>query len=77
MRDYRRIHLNNEKIMTLETFGELEQKLPSSRFCRVHKSWLVSLNKIDSVERDRIRVRDTLIPVSDTCRDQFYQQIGR
>ena len=77
MRDYRRIHAGDEKIMTLETFGELEQQLPPQRFCRVHKSWLVALDKIESVERDRIKIQQALIPVSDTYRERFYRLIGR
>ncbi|MGM9510311.1 LytR/AlgR family response regulator transcription factor [Larkinella sp. GY13] len=77
MRDYRRIHLRTGKIMTLETFGDLERHLPRHRFCRVHKSWLVALDKIESIERDRITIQQALIPVSDTYRERFYQAIGR
>ncbi|MCF2506007.1 LytTR family DNA-binding domain-containing protein [Dyadobacter sp. CY107] len=77
MRDYRRICLKNEKIMTLETFGQLEQQLPVTQFCRVHKSYLVALNKIESVERDRIMIQKSTIPVSLTYREMFYQLIGR
>ncbi|MDJ1484053.1 LytTR family DNA-binding domain-containing protein [Cytophagaceae bacterium YF14B1] len=77
MRDYRRIHLDQETIMTLETFGELEQRLPQQQFCRIHKSYLVALNKIESVERDRIRICKTLLPLSETYRHQFYERIGR
>lgn len=77
MRDYRRIHLVVEKIMTLETFGDLEQQLPPHRFCRVHKSYLVALDKIDSIERDRLKIGQVLIPISTTYRDHFYQLIGR
>jgi two-component system LytT family response regulator len=77
MRDYRRIHAGDEKIMTLETFGDLEQQLPRQQFCRVHKSWLVALDKIESIERDRIKIQKAIIPVSDTYRERFYQLIGR
>ncbi|SKB85645.1 LytR/AlgR family response regulator transcription factor [Dyadobacter psychrophilus] len=77
MRDYRRICLKNEKIMTLETFGQLEQQLPSTQFCRVHKSYLVAVDKIESVERDRITIQKCIIPVSLTYRENFYQLIGR
>jgi two-component system LytT family response regulator len=77
MRDYRRIHLLTEKIMTLETFGELEQHLPRQRFCRVHKSYLVALDKIESIERDRIKIQQTVLPISNTYRDHFYERIGR
>jgi DNA-binding LytR/AlgR family response regulator len=77
MRDYRRLHLNDATIMTLETFGELEKGLPDRRFCRVHKSYIVALDRIDSIERDRISIQNTLIPISDTYRSRFYQLIGR
>ena len=77
MRDYRRIHLHSEKIMTLETFTELEQRLPQRQFCRVHKSFLVSLDKIESVERDRIKIHQAILPISDSYRVKFYERIGR
>lgn len=77
MRDYRRIHLANKKIMTLQTFSEFERVLPSKFFCRVHKSYIVSLQKIESIEKDRIRIMDCLIPISDTYRDNFYKKINR
>jgi two-component system LytT family response regulator len=76
MRDYRQIHTRDKKIMTLETFKELELKLPSEQFVRVHKSFLVSLNKIESIERDRIRIKNNLIPISETFRENFYLSIS-
>lgn len=76
MRDYRQIHTSEKKIMTLETFKELESKLPSNQFVRVHKSYLVSLNKIESIERDRIKIQKELIPISETFRENFYLSIS-
>lgn len=77
MRDYRRICMKSEKIMTLETFGHFQQHLPPNQFCRVHKSYLVSIDKIESIERDRIKILREIIPISLTYRDQFYDIIGR
>lgn len=76
MRDYRRIHTINKKIMTLQNFGELEQIIPTNIVCRVHKSFMVGLNKIESIERSRIKIANQLIPISDTYRDVFFQQIN-
>ncbi|HXB07510.1 MAG TPA: response regulator transcription factor [Puia sp.] len=73
MRDYRRIFARDKQIMTLQTFGELEQAIPPSVACRVHKSYIVALDKIDAVERDLIRVGDMEIPLSDTYKKQFLQ----
>ena len=76
MRDYRRVHAAGRQIMTLQTFGEFGQAIPAGIACRVHKSFMVALGKIDSVEKDVIRVGHTLIPLSDTYRKAFLQQIG-
>jgi len=75
MRDYRRIHTINKRIMTLQTFSELEKILPSHIICRVHKSYMVALAKIDSIERSRIRIGKQLIPISETYRGDFFQRI--
>jgi DNA-binding LytR/AlgR family response regulator len=77
MRDYRRIFTLTKQILTLETFGELEQRLPAGVACRVHKSFMVALDKIDSVERDLIRIGQVEIPVSETYRKQFMQLLTR
>lgn len=73
MRDYRRIFIVNKQILTLETFGELEQRIPPGVACRVHRSYMVALGKIDSVERDLIRVGSIEIPVSERYRKKFMQ----
>ncbi|MGD0341927.1 MAG: response regulator transcription factor [Bacteroidales bacterium] len=76
MRDYRCIQTNSRKILTLQTFTELVQELPKSKFCRVHKSYIVTLNKIDLIERNRIKIKDTFIPISETYKENFYTMIG-
>lgn len=76
MRDYRKIHTTTKKLMTLQTFGELENSLPARNFCRVHKSYLVSLSKIEHIERDGIRIGEQLIPVSKTYKDELFRRIG-
>jgi len=78
MRDYRRIHTVNKniKVMTLQNFSELETLIPSSIVCRVHKSFMVSLNKIESIERNRIKIADQLIPISETYKEAFFKLIN-
>jgi two-component system LytT family response regulator len=75
--DYRLIHTAARRILTLETFGELEARIPPDLVCRVHKSYMVALDKIESIERDRIKIREQRIPISDTYRERFYRRIGR
>ncbi len=76
MRDYRRIHTVDKKIMTLQTFKELEDEIPSSVVCRVHKSYMVGIDKIESIERDRIKMMDVLIPISETYKKSFFELIN-
>lgn len=76
MRDYRRIHTIDKKIMTLQTFKDLEQEIPENLICRVHKSFMVSLDKINSIERDRIKIKDVLIPISETYKKRFLELIN-
>ncbi len=75
--DYRCLHTVRKRVLTLETFGELEARLPPDLVCRVHKSHMVAIDKIESIERDRIRIGTALIPVSETYRDRFYALIER
>jgi two-component system, LytTR family, response regulator len=75
MRDYRKIVLKDKKIMTLQTFKDLQNILPDRNFCRVHNSYIVAVNKIEKVERNRIKIGDKLIPVSDSYNKEFFKKI--
>lgn len=76
MKDFRCIQTLSRKILTSQTFNNLEIDLPKSKFCRVHKSYIITLNKIDLIERNRIRIKDVYIPISETYKENFYSQIG-
>lgn len=71
MRDYRRIHTVHKRIMTLQNFSELESLIPTNVICRVHKSFMVSIAKIESIERSRIKIANQMIPISDTYKAAF------
>lgn len=75
MRDYRRIHTSIKSIMTLQNFRELEQLIPSHIICRVHKSYMVAIDKIESIEKGRIKIHKKSIPISASYRDHFHQLI--
>jgi DNA-binding LytR/AlgR family response regulator len=76
MRDYRRIHTVDKKIMTLQNFKELEQIIPANLVCRVHKSYMVGIQKIESIGNGRIKILDKIIPISETYKAFFYQKIS-
>ncbi|HEY5465377.1 MAG TPA: LytTR family DNA-binding domain-containing protein [Hanamia sp.] len=76
MRDYRKIHTNNKSIMTLQTFNDFEKEISSNIICRVHKSFMVSLDKIESIKRDIIKIKGIHIPISETYKRTFYNLIN-
>jgi len=75
MKDYLRIHTLKEKIMTLLNFAKLEELLPTHEFARVHRSFLVAIDKIDHIEKNRIWIGEQVIPISDTYSDSFYKKL--
>ncbi len=75
MKDYLRVVCTGKKIMTLQSFAKIEESLPADKFCRVHKSFIVAMNKIKSVERGVILIADQRIPVSNTYKDAFFARI--
>jgi len=75
LKDYISIFTPAERIITLQNMKKMEDALPSKYFIRVHKSYIVSVNKIDSIERSRIFIGDKIIPVGDTYRDEFFKII--
>ena len=76
MREYVRIHLDNAKpVMTLLSMKNIEQKLPARRFMRVHRSYIVNLEKITTIERNRIVFDKEYIPVGDQYKEVFQKFI--
>ena len=71
MGDYRQIICQHKKIMTLQTFGELEKLFPLNRVLRVHKSYMVAVKAIQSIRNDQIQLNDKVIPVSDSYKAQL------
>jgi two-component system, LytTR family, response regulator len=77
MSDYWRIVTPTKRIMTLMNAKGLEEMLREPRFCRVHKSYFVALDKIDFVERKMIKIGNERIPVSDTYQKHFFELIEK
>ena len=75
LKDYIAVHTSKEKIVALENMKTMEAGLPAGRFMRVHKSYIVALEQINTIERSRIFIREASIPIGDTYRDQFFAAI--
>lgn len=75
MRDYRCIVTPHCKIVTATTFSELETLLPKQLFVRIHKSYIVSLQKIKSIEHHRVYIEDKILPIGESYKQLFYQSL--
>lgn len=79
MSEYIKIHLAGSKpVMTLLSMKSIEEKLPSDKFMRVHRSYIVNLSRISVVERNRIVFDEKVfIPVSDQYKAKFQNYIDK
>lgn len=75
LKDYISIFTRYERIITLQNMKKMEESLPSKSFIRVHKSYIIALGKIESIERSRIQIGEKIIPIGDTYREYFFKQI--
>ena len=79
LKDYIKIHLNssNKPIVTRMTMKSIEEKLPTFEFFRVHKSFIISLDKIESIRNLKIKIGNAQIPVSESYSEEFFKRIGQ
>jgi len=75
LKDYVKVHTSDKPVLTLLSLRSLEQGLPSERFMRVHRSYIVALNKIDVIEKSRIKIGQHTITISDMYREAFLNRI--
>lgn len=76
LRNYVAIQTSRQKILTLQNLRSFEEILAPFRFFRVHKSYIISLDKIDSIERQRIFTGSHSIPIGDAYVKQFLEVIN-
>ncbi len=75
LKDYIIIQTVDQKIITLLSMNKMMEKLPDTKFLRVHRSFIVALQKIDSIEKSRIRVGKKEIPIGEVYKDQFVKWV--
>lgn len=75
LKDYVKIYTKNQRIVSLLTMKALEAQLPEREFIRIHNSFIVSLEAIDAIDKEKVQIGDTFIPVSDTYKKSFKEFI--
>jgi DNA-binding LytR/AlgR family response regulator len=71
LRDYIKIHLKstNKPLVIRSTIKAIEAELPSSRFIRIHKSYIVSIDNITAIRKSCVFIRDTELPVGEKFKE--------
>ncbi|MBS1663049.1 MAG: response regulator transcription factor [Bacteroidetes bacterium] len=73
--NYISIETTTGRIMSLQNIKGLEEKLPAALFIRVHKSYIVALDKINTIEKSRIFIGDNVIPIGESYREHFFRRL--
>ena len=79
LKDYLKIYVENENrpILTLTSMKNMEEKLPRSRFMRVHRSYIVQMNKVKTLDKGQIIFGKVRIPISDTYKNDILEYLNR
>lgn len=75
LQNYVAIHTSSRKFITYLTFKGVEDYLPTDRFVKVHKSFIVALDKIDSIEGNELLVGPHHIPISRNLKEEVMEKI--
>lgn len=79
LKDYIKVYTRTDPkpIMSLNSLKALEQKLSEEKFMRVHRSFIVNLEQIETIDRSRIVFGKEYIPVSDQYKDKFQAYLDK
>ncbi|WP_224996159.1 LytTR family DNA-binding domain-containing protein [Cesiribacter sp. SM1] len=69
--------LKDKKVMSRCTFNEVVSLLPADRFVRVHRSYIVSVNRVDKLERHQVTIGDLTVPISEAYRQDLLLALNR
>jgi len=75
LQNYVVIHTKDKKFMTYLTFKSVEDYLPADVFIKVHKSYIISAQKVDSIEGGDIRIGQHYIPISRNLKDEVMEKL--
>jgi len=76
LKDYIRIYTRDEMIITKETTSGFEQRLPSDSFLRIHRSFIINVEKIEMISYDEISLGRHTIPIGRSYREEVMERLG-
>ncbi len=75
--DYIKVHLEKQHIVTNLTMKKIQEILPSNDFYRIHKSFIISVNKIEVIEGNLVQIKDIKLPIGNSYRQDFFAIINK
>lgn len=76
LRDYVGIiTADGNKILTLQSLTSFEAALPTETFARIHKSYIINISKINTIEKNRVTIKTACLPVGETYKTSFQNKI--
>lgn len=77
LKDYVKIVVADNSLLTKTTMKKIEDKLPSDRFIRIHRSYIVSIVKIEKIEKNRVVFGKKMIPIGNQYKESFNRMIDK
>jgi DNA-binding LytR/AlgR family response regulator len=77
LKDYVKIFCGPKPILTHYNLKGIKEKLPADNFLRIHKSYIIPIKKIESVQKNIVRVGGNEIPLGETYKDQLYKIVHK
>lgn len=74
--DYVKIYSGGSPVLTQMSMKSMEEKLPSSDFVRIHRSYIVSVKKIDFIRKNILSIKGKSIPISEHYRERLFKIIN-
>lgn len=75
MREYVAFHTSTGRLLSLNSLKSLEEELPPERFIRIHKSWIVAIDKIDTLEGNLVHVGKEKLPIGANYREAVVRRV--
>jgi len=73
--DYIKLYMSDKKLVTNLSMKKIENLLPKDQFYRIHKSFIISLSKLESIEGNLVKINNTKLPVGNSFRQDFMLHI--
>lgn len=77
LKNYVRIKTVAKELITYQTLSQMEEKLPAGQFLRIHRSFMIALNKVESYSSTEVKIRGKLIPIGGNYKNTFLNKVEK